>query len=235
MPARAVRPWSRIVDVVFPPRCLLCGEACAPLQHLGQVCPACVAALPWIRGPTCERCGIELVSERGLCTRCRAGTLGIDRNVALFPYLGQVRELIHLYKTAGRRSLAELFSELLACAYLREYGGSTVVPVPGRAAVRRRRGWEHVDLVASRLDRRFGIPVARCLRRRSTAQQKALDYEERLRNIAGTYAALSGPVPEVAVLLDDVLTTGATLTECARVLRDRGCRLVSALTIAVDE
>jgi competence protein ComFC len=166
--------------------------------------------------------------------RCRDRTVDLARNVALFPYLGTVRELVHLYKAAGHRSVAVLFASLLAEAYRREFDGLPLVPVPGRRAVRRRRGWEHVDLLATILERQHAIPVARCLARRRGNVQKTLDYDGRLRNIAGKYV-LRAPGPERAVLLDDVLTTGATLSECARILRESGSAWVGALTIAVDE
>jgi competence protein ComFC len=210
-----------------------------PGSHVGQVCLACIGALPRIAEPVCLRCGMELVSERGVCTRCRLRVFEFDRNVALFPYLGEARELVRQYKLAGRPSLAELFAELLAGVYRRHFDGMPVVPVPGRAAVIRERGWEHVDLLASWLERRHGVAVRRCLRRGTSAEtQKSLDFEGRMRNIRGTFALGNlGElgVPGEVLLLDDVLTTGATLSECARLLRERGARAVCAMTIAVDE
>lgn len=179
---------------------------------------------------------MELVSEREVCTRCRLRAFAFDRNVALFPYLGEARELVRQYKLAGRPSVAELFSDLLAGVYRRHFAGLPVVPVPGRAAVMRERGWEHVDLLASWLERRHGVPVRRCLRRGPAQDtQKSLDFDGRMRNIRGTFALGDLGVPGEVLLLDDVLTTGATLSECARLLRERGSRAVCAMTIAVDE
>lgn len=224
------------MDLLFPPRCLLCGSLCEPGGHVGQVCAGCAASLPRIRGPACERCGIELISEERLCTRCRSRPFAFDRNVALFPYLGAVRELILRYKVAARPSLADLWAGLLEPVYRSLYAGLPLVPVPGRASVRRERGWEHVDLVASRLESRYGVPVLRALRRGgSGTAQKALDYEGRAANIRGTFACTAARVPPAVVVLDDVLTTGATLSECARLLRESGARSVWALTLAVDE
>lgn len=200
------------------------------------MCPTCIEALPRITEPVCGRCGIELVSEHAVCTRCRSREFAFDRNVALFPYLGEVRDLVRQYKLAGRRCVSELFAELLAEVYGRHFAGMAVVPVPGRAVVLRAQGWEHVDLVASWLERRHGVPVLRCLRRApSTQTQKSLDYEGRIRNIRGTFEVSGPDVPGQVLLLDDVLTTGATLSECARVVRERGARVVSAMTVAVDE
>jgi competence protein ComFC len=227
--------WGRALDVALPVRCLLCGEVCPPGEHVGQVCPVCVGALPFIRGRACIRCGIELISEREVCTRCRSRSFEFQRNAAVFPYQGAVRELVHLYKMAGHRSLAGLFARLLAELYDRNYRGLPLVPVPGRPSVRRLRGWEHVDFVAARLQRDHGVPVLRCLRRRGGVTQKALDYEGRLENMRGAFSVVPGAIPEAAVLLDDVITTGATLSECAAALRRGGSRTVFALTLAADE
>lgn len=167
--------------------------------------------------------------------RCRASELAFDRNVALHPYEGAVRELIHLYKIAGHRRIAGVFAPGLAAIWDRFYRGIAVIPVPGRRVVWSRRGWEHVDEIARHLERSWGVGVVRCLRRESREAQKTLASPGRIENIRGTITVRPGTVPPSAVLLDDVLTTGATLSECARVLREAGCPRVAAMTIAVDE
>ncbi len=229
------RVWSAAVETVFPTRCLLCGRA-----HQGSdasrtgVCIDCRRLLASIDPPTCDRCGVGLISERSLCTRCREVEYAFERNVALYVYRGAVRDLIHQYKMVGHRRVAALFAEVLTHACERVYPGIPLVPVPGRLSTWRKRGWEHVDELARHMER-LGVCVVRCLERRSRSAQKALDYEARLANIRGTMSARAGGVPREAVLLDDVMTTGATLHECARVLRVAGCDRVLALTIAVDE
>ncbi len=233
MPARAKRRTAAL-DLVLPGGCLLCGAAYDP--RLGGVCQPCRDALPRLVAPTCHRCGIELISEHGVCTRCRDRQFAFERNVALYPYQGAVRQLIHHYKSGGRRCVADLFASALASIYRGQFEGLPVVPVPGRRSTWRLRGWEHVDLLARRLATTWGVPIHRCLVRGPGPAQKALDYEGRLHHIHGTITMRSAAVaPAVAVLLDDIITTGATLSECASVLREHGAQTVYAMTVAVDE
>ena len=228
--------WAAAVEAVFPTTCYLCGQTPPgwPPPRSG-LCEECRASLPVCREPVCSRCGVELVSERDTCTRCRGADFAFERCVAIHPYLGSVRDLVHLYKALGRRRLSLAFAESLARAYRCQWRGLPVVPVPGRREVWRARGWEHVDELARHLDRRYGVPVVRCMTRASRAAQKALDLEGRRANLRGTIGVREGRVPAQAVLLDDIITTGSTLSECARVLREAGCERVFALTVAVDE
>ena len=110
-----------------------------------------------------------------------------------------------------------------------------MVPVPFRPEARRKRGWDPVADIARQLKKRHGVQTSQSLKREDGQSQKTLDFASRITNLSGkiTY---SGPsrVPRKAILIDDVFTTGATLHECASVLRGHGVESVRAITLALD-
>lgn len=228
---------AALLDLLFPGVCLLCDRelAGAQAQPGALVCPGCLAGVRPIEGPRCRICGLPLLSESGTCTRCRQRSYHFEGARPLFEYAGAVRELLYLYKFEGRRRLARLFAGWLAQGLARHWPATPLVPVPGRPRALRRRGWEHVEEIARELERAHGASVVRCLARLAGEQQKSLGFAARAANVRGRILYRgSGPPPAEVVLLDDVLTTGATADECARVLRSAGARRVSLLTLAID-
>ncbi len=221
-----------LLDVLFPGRCLLCGQWLAPAA-VGPVCAPCLDSLIVDHGPRCVRCGIPLLSERDVCMRCRAVERAFSACFALFPNRGAPRELLRALKFEGRARCAPLFAGMVAAELGRLYPGAPVVPAPPR---RGRSGPDAVERICRALERRHGVAVCRVLERSGGAEQKSLDYEERARNLRGRIRVAAGrAVPDRVVLFDDVFTTGATLDACARALRDAGAREVSALTLVIEE
>ncbi len=227
-----------VLDLLFPGSCLLCGLELAafPARSSHPVCAGCLAGIRPIQGPRCRVCGAALMFERELCTRCRERSFCFESARPLFVYAGAVRELLYLYKFEGRRRLGRLFAEWIAAALEKAWPGLPVVPVPGRGRVLRRRGWEHVGEIGRALARRHGVAVVRCLERRGGGEQKGLDFAARSANMRGriVYRGNGFRAGTDLVLLDDVLTTGATADECARVLLAHGARCVRLVTLAID-
>lgn len=145
-----------------------------------------------------------------------------------------MKDLIISYKVGGMRPLAEFFAAMVH-EHLRErHPGTVVVPVPFRRGKVRKTGWDQVEELARLLQRR-GVPVLRCLGRSEGVSQKTLDYSARMTNLSGKIKLRGHPrIPERIVLLDDVLTTGATLSECSRVLKEGGAERVDAVVLAAD-
>jgi len=172
--------------------------------------------------------------------RCRGVEFGFDSAWPLFRYAGMVRALLLAYKSGQRRSLALFFAGVIAQALQDRYPGRAVVPVPPRPGKLRRKGWDQVEDLARILERRHGVIVWRILTRADGKQQKALGLEDRADNMRmkiGVVRTRRGQpcvVPADPVLLDDVLTTGATLSECARTLKEAGSVRVDAVAIAAD-
>ena len=181
-------------------------------------------------------CSTALLSESALCTRCRDVEYAFLSSFSVFEYREDIKELIYQYKFRGRRRVALLFAHFLADAYERMYSGVSIVPVPARPVSVRKRGWDHVGVIASILGNRLSVPVIRCLERMGGSPQKSLDFHERRRNLRGKIRLKRRHrlLPRHVVLLDDVFTTGATVDECARVLVGAGAGKVNVLTVARD-
>jgi ComF family protein len=223
-----------LLEAVFPGRCLLCARWLTGREPGGApLCGTCRDGLEPPGGDQCSRCGMPLVSEQGLCVRCRTADYAFDSSIALFVNGGQAKELLRALKFGGRRRLAVFFAERAAAA-LREAGRLLpVVPVPPRPG---RKGPDTAELVARRLEHGQGMAVRRVLRRAAGVQQKSLSFPQRKENLSGKISLARGAaVPPAVVVLDDVFTTGATLDACARVLRGAGCARVYGLTLVIEE
>ena len=231
--------FARFIDLFFPEPCTLCEFPIVRGRiDSSPICAACRVGLPTPLDPRCIVCGCELISENEICTRCRERSFSFAANSAVFAYSGAVRELIHRYKFEGQWKLAEFFATTLAAGYHREGRTEPIVPIPPRP---RKRGTprKHVSRIAKILNRNFGIDVVDLLERKPGVPQKALDYEGRLSNLQGKFVVANSRQPPSIknrkfLLLDDVMTTGATLDECARVLLAAGASRVEAYTLALD-
>jgi len=222
-------------DLRVPGRCLLCGRELGFGDGARQpVCPPCLDGLSPLSGSRrCAVCSLPLLSERRVCTRCRRRDFEFEANLSLFEYRGEVRELLYQYKFRNRLRLAGVLAGFYARALRELFPGCVPVPAPASPLAVRRRGWDPMERLCRVLEREHGFAACRALARRAGAPQKTLGYEERLLNLRGTIRLRRRP-PAEPVLLDDVFTTGATASECARVLRWGGAARVRVLTLAID-
>lgn len=228
---RAVRAFARAgVDLLFPPRCPLCrsGVPEAP----GFLCDPCRAQTDGERAkPACPRCGSsvapsEVHQER--CPGCRGRRPPISGTVRVGRYADGLGRLIRSYKYHAREELQPLLSGWLAdvvtaAEWLDRI--EAIVAVPTHWKHRLTRPLYAADALALAVARSTGIPCLPVLRRtRAGPHQIGLSYTERLRNVRGAFAVRRGVTLRDArlLLVDDVLTTGATVNECAKVLRSGG-------------
>ena len=219
-----IATWLGALErLILPPTCLLCGAAGAARLDL---CAGCLRDLPR-NFSACPRCATPLpLAGIGACVRCRAQPLAFDRAFVPFRYQPPVDVLITRLKFGGRLACARLLGELFVAA-LAERGNpppDCIVPVPLHPRRLRERGFNQSLELARAAAHRFGIPLwINGLRRvRHTVPQTQLNARQRQTNPLGAFA-LNGPLTGTRIaLMDDVVTTGSTINECARVLRAGG-------------
>ena len=233
---------NNLVRLLLDPVCPGCRRPLVrPLDR--TICDSCWDGVSLIGAPLCERCGDRLSETplaAALCRRCarRTPAFSVARSAAA--YEGPLRELVHAFKFEGRRQLAEPLARLMCRRGLDLLeGADAVVPVPLHPVRLLRRGFNQADDLA----REVGLPVWRLLRRRRHGPpQASLPAPRRRANLRRAYAlSVRCVLPEsmrlpfrdkTIVLIDDVMTTGATLDACARTLLESGVRDVRALTVA---
>jgi ComF family protein len=240
------RPWLlAALDLVFPAVCPLC-ESTLGEGRRDPLCGACWNGLPRIDPPWCDRCGLPLgafeppiVAEPRLCQRCANDPPAFAYARAAGPYDGLMREAIHALKFRGKRTvaaaLADLVHERLGAVFPADV--SALVPVPLTADREYERGFNQALLISERLGRLLDVRVEpRWLRRvRATRPQTELSSAERRANVRRAFAASPAVAGHHVVLVDDVVTTGATAAECARALLGAGAQRVGVVAVARAE
>jgi ComF family protein len=196
----------------------------------GVLCAACDADLPRLAAPLCPRCALE--SPRGaLCGRCLAEPPQYDATVAALAYAFPADVLIHALKFRGELALAPLLAEVFSQRIDENEKVDLVVPVPLSARRLRERGYNQSAEIARRLRSRAPLELFLCERSRDSAAQTDLPWSERRRNVRGAFRCARGVSGTVAVV-DDVMTTGATLNEIAMVLKHAGAGRVVNWVVA---
>ncbi|MDR2467607.1 MAG: ComF family protein [Spirochaetaceae bacterium] len=225
---------------VFPSGCPLCGRVLlSPQEAYYGLCAECAEHFPLEYVPRCQRCGKPLISEIDLCITCKQEkNWSFDAAVAIYPYIGEFRELLKAYKFGKFRTLAAFLAEklILACDLLPAEASNAVwVPVPPRAGKLKQTLWDQIEELARILEHRTGsgITISRPLRRLHSKTQKELDREGRINNLRGKII-VKGPVAQEIILFDDVFTTGSTLSVCAEALKSAGAQKVWGLCLFYD-
>lgn len=209
------------------------------------MCRACLAKPePLSAEYFCIQCRAPFLSrfpldEQGRCALCRRGALGFDAAYSFGFYENELRKLIQVFKYGRIPPLSAPLGRLLVRALPREQNFDVIVPMPLHWRKRWQRGFNQAELLAREIGRRTHIPLRPALRRiRNTASQAGLTSAKRRRNVSGAFQAsrrartrgwLDG---RSVLLIDDVMTTGATAASCARALKRAGARHVTLLTLA---
>lgn len=247
--------WTRRVaeglfSVLFPSDCRICGEPLVNISRL-PVCLECVAGILPITEQLCGLCGERLFTpyastdpEGPRCGMCRRAEPIFNQAVAYGSYEGGLRELIHLLKFNGVRPAANVLGRMLADAIAelepKLAGSVVVVPVPLHGSKRRQRGFNQAELIAraalkvQAIPGRFHLCAHALERKRETTSQVGLTSHRRRANLRGAFAVANVDAVRgrEVLVVDDVLTTGATASECARMLRRAGATKVWVATVA---
>jgi len=237
LPALVKRTGTALLDLVLPPRCIACGEE---VEAVNALCVACWRKVTFLGEPCCACCGFPFDHDLGtgaLCGACAETRPAYDRARSALRYDDGSRGLVLAFKHGDRLHGAPAFGE-----WMRRAGAALLadadllVPVPLHWTRLLRRRYNQAALLAHAIQRAGGPRVAPdwLVRRRRTPSQGEFGPEGRQRNVRSAFALKSGKsVRDLKiVLVDDVHTTGATLEECARVLKRAGATRVDALALA---
>lgn len=225
-------------------KCIVCGRTC----NVVPVCRECRHNFFDVRlnmeAKRCSRCGKILISTEETCSECRETVTLVhtDKVLPLFSYLLWNKEILFMWKINNVRSLSSFFAEKV-CEALLMLEITTVIPVPPRPGKIQKNGWDQVDELCKFLEFRYGFTVLKILERTSVNQQKKMNRKERFENMKTAYKLVDekelakklrmfeGAFPSEVCIIDDVCTTGATLERCAEILKGKGVKKVSAVTL----
>lgn len=227
-----------LFDLFLPPACPLCGIE-LPAGRPPGFCPACLAGIHPVVSPSCPRCCLPYPTEDGtdhLCGTCLVSSPPFAWIRAAGVYEESLRRAVQRFKYEGAVQLDRQLGRLLATAVredLRQFRPHLLVAVPLHATRLRERTYNQSLLLARRLARHRRIPVAADLlvRTRPTPPQQGLSARERRQNLRGAFALRKALAGERVVLVDDVVTTGATVSECSRALLAAGAGQVAVAVL----
>lgn len=217
------------LDLVFPIHCAGCG------REGGILCEGCIDGLEPVGSPRCSACSAPGVD--GVCRWCLQHPRGFESLRSPYRFDGPVRDAIHALKYRGVRAAAETLGRMMAdFLEANPVPADVLVPVPLHSRRLRSRGYNQSALLARAIGKRTTLPVDEhhlVRTRNSRPQVDVSSREERRANVAGNFACDSDASGLAVLLIDDVATTGSTLSECAYVLNGTGAT-VHALTLARD-
>ncbi len=233
--------WNNVLDFLLPRLCCGCGERI--LDEAWLVCRPCLDSIPPLLLPICARCGCPdaKIKEEGRCANCPPGTAYFIKAQGVARFSGIAQVLVHRLKYQRRIEYAPLLSREMARIYREAVNDGApiadiVLPVPLHSTRLRDRGFNQSALIARPFGESLTIPVSEkaLVRTRPTSSQTSLKKSQRRKNVAGAFAckdsaAVAG---KKVLLIDDVYTTGSTLNECARTLREAGAESVECLAYA---
>ena len=219
---------KRALNALLEQDCLLCGQT----GGSRILCPACAGDLPRLPVSRCPRCALPTPGGE-LCGRCLAQPPHYDRTLAVFNYGFPLDKLLQAFKYAHRLSLAPFFGHLLA-EEAADCRADLIVPLPLHRTRLRERGFNQALELARPVAHVLRKPIDTdcCTRIRHTAAQAGLPWRERAKNIRGAFHCSTELSGKRILLVDDVMTTGASLNECARTLKLHGAAEVTLLVVA---
>ncbi len=232
------RRLKPIVDTLFPHGCIVCGRTTGSL-----VCGDCRATIHSIQEPFCTQCGKPFTSTAGvshLCYDCIKGRNVFARSRTAFVYNGSIVTLIHRFKFGDQVNLAAFFSgELLRLcqAHFSDEDVGAIIPVPLSLRRLKHRSYNQSYLISERLSPALSVPVYTSVLKKikETKPQSRLSAREREQNVKGAYRVMDHHLirGKKVLLIDDVITTGATVNACSRALLRAGAQAVYVAAVAM--
>ena len=226
VPPQYLWAMRSVADLLYPESCIGCGRLTR-----GGLCIRCLSKATPPPGGICNRCGAPAAADIPHCAECRSRDFSFDRARQCARFTSIARLAVLQLKYRGRLGLAEVLALAMA-EVARDLQPKVITWVPSSPRRTRERGFDHAQLLASALADRLGVFCSEMIERvRETPPQVGLDPAIRRTNLVGAFACRL-PAPERILVVDDVLTTGASASEAARALKAAGATQVDALAFA---
>lgn len=224
--------FSNLLNILFPSKCPVCEKSSDSYAH-NPICLSCWGEIRKYEGPSCGICGTPTVSQHTTtCKACMEDSPPYAQILYYGIYEGVLKKAIHLLKFNSCKRLSKPLGSLMSDLSLEKADG--IVPVPLHIKGLQQRGFNQTAVLGLQLSKALGIPLMPDVLRkvRETPPQTDVTGKERLKNIKNAFSA-SGDVKGLNLLLvDDVITTGATVSECSRTLRKAGAKSVTVAALA---
>lgn len=227
-----------ILDLIAPPKCAVCD---IKVEKINTICSNCWGGLVFIGNPKCDICSNTFPVEQfdKVCYDCQTISPAFDKVVSSVVYNDLTEKLIFGLKYNDRIDYSEIISEFIKNALVQENCLIDVlIPVPLHKNKLKKRGFNQATLISKKLMKKLGTPLKYdiLLKTKDNISQSGLDREDRFKNVTGVYTvnsdhknALKG---KNICLIDDVITTGATVNECAKLLKKAGAKSVICASFA---
>lgn len=228
---------EKVINIIYPKVCPICGKT---LGSYRQMCKKCEMEIKYIKEPFCKKCGKQLEEEeREYCGDCKRRVHIYDSGIAVFAYNDNIKKSIYDFKYNDMKIYAKFYGEKMwECAreYLKVWQPDAIIPVPISEKRYQKRGYNQAQLIAYELSKRCKITMDDKLlyRRKNTKPLKEISRENRRKNIENAFI-INGNVVKYkkVVLVDDIYTTGSTIDECARTLKEHGVSQVFFVALSI--
>ncbi|SMF52894.1 comF family protein [Alteromonadaceae bacterium Bs31] len=223
--------YRHSLTLLLPNHCFLCDEPCSE-----SLCTPCLQALPALTS-CCSTCALPLASD-GLCGECQRQKPSFDGCICPYSYQEQIPALINQFKHQRHIALGKLLAQTLAVKLRAtqaadELASSVLVPVPMHWRGLLSRGFNQAEVIAQELSKRLNLPLARAIRKKAnTRHQQNLKRKQRLNNSRNLFVARTETAKKRILLVDDVMTTGATAEAISAVLKQAGAEQVIVVALA---
>ena len=225
--------------LLYPPRCTFCQDI-LPLTVDNLLCYYCQEAYPLIEDPVCKKCGKQLAHDDDLCLDCKITKHQYIQGIALYPYEGIIQETIYRFKYGGKRKYAQFFAKMMyhklkETTFFQDI--DVIISVPVSKERLKQRGYNQAEELAKYLSNMSKIPYNRdiLIRQKHTKPQSGFSPAQRQENINNAFIASCSLPPEYKVILviDDIYTTGSTINECAKILKQAGAREIYSCVVCI--
>ena len=229
------------VELLYPKRCVACDKVLLNIEKERGFCQACASKVKLVGPDYCLKCGTPIYNKEELCHNCKIMKHSFEQNKGIFQYTGSMKDGMYRFKYFNRRCYGRIFADHAVKCYggwLKEMGIEAIVPVPMYKAKERRRGYNQATVFARALGKKINIPVYESIvvRQTDTVAMKQLNQLKRKKNLLKAFTTSKNIVQFRKVLLvDDIYTTGTTLDEVSKALKDGGIKEVYGLCVCIGE